>query len=239
MTGQSVTIYVLMLRSVTGRGRLIALGGLAAVAIGLAVVLRVADTTSRPTERAVELINAVGLSVVVPIGALVVASATLGQLREDATLVYLWLRPVGRGKIVTLAWAAALSVTAVAVAVPLVVASVVAGGGSEVAVATAVATSLGLATYCAVFTVLGMRLRNALLWGLLYVLLWEGVLAALGQGVNNLALRNYTRSLLANISDEPLRLADASSATAIVVLAVAGTLALALGRELLRRMDIQ
>lgn len=239
MSGQSATIYTLMLRSVTGRGRLLALAGLAAVAVGLAIVLRIADTDSRPAERAVELINTVGLSVVVPIGALVVASATLGQLREDATLVYLWLRPVGRGRIVTLAWAAAFSLTLVAVALPLVVASLVAGGGAGVAAATAAATGLGLAAYCAVFTVLGMRLRNALLWGLLYVLLWEGVLAALGQGVNNLALRNYTRSLLANISDESLRLADASNATAIVVLAAVGAIALVLGRALLRRMDVE
>lgn len=239
MSGQSATIYSLMLRSVTGRGRLLALAALAAVAIGLAVVLNVTESSSVPGERAVELINAIGLSVVVPIGALVVASATLGQLREDATMVYLWLRPVGRGRIVILAWAAALSATLALVAVPLVIASLAAGGGTDIALATAVAASLGLAAYCAVFTVLGMRLRNALLWGLLYVLLWEGVLAALGQGVNNLALRNYTRSLLSNISDEPLRLADASTATsAIVLLAVCGA-ALALGRGLLQRMDVE
>ncbi len=237
--GQSATIYTLMLRSVTGRGRLIALGGLAAVAVGLAVVLRTAETTTRADERAVELINALGLSIVVPIGALVVASATLGQLREDATLVYVWLRPVGRGRIVALAWAAAFTVTLGLVALPLVVAALAAGGGTGVALATGVAAVLGLAAYCAIFTVLGMRLRNALLWGLLYILLWEGVLAALGRGVNNLALRNYTRSLLSNISDESLRLADASSGTAAIVLLAVCGIAIGLGRWLLNRMDVE
>ena len=233
-----VTIYAVLLRSVTGRGRLLALGALAATAIALAIALRLADTGARPDEQATQLINAFGLSVVVPIGALVVASAILGQLREDRTMVYLWLRPVGRGQIVALAWAAALTVTLALVGLPLVVAAIAAGGGAAVALGTAVAATLGLAAYGALFTVLGMRLRNALLWGLVYVLLWEGVLAALGQGVNNLALRNYTRSLLSNIADEPLRLADASSGTAAAVLVIVSAVALVLGRVLLRRMDV-
>lgn len=233
------TLFRLMARSVLGRGRVLALGALGAVAIGLAIVLRLVDTGQTADKTAVDLINALGLAIILPIGALVVASATLGQMRDDATLVYVWLRPVGRGRIVIAAWAAAFLVTLVFVALPLVIASVVAGGGGAVAAGVLAASILGLAAYCALFTFLGLRFRNALLWGLLYVLLWEGVLAALGSGVNRLALRNYTRSLLSNISDVPLRLSDASTGTAVVVLVMVTAVALVIGRSLLRKMDIE
>ena len=37
-----------------------------------------------------------GLSLLIPVVALVFASAALGYLAEDGTLVYLWLRPLAR-----------------------------------------------------------------------------------------------------------------------------------------------
>ena len=42
------------------------------------------------------LVNDYGLTVLVPVVALVFSSSTLGDLVDDKTLVYIWLRPVNR-----------------------------------------------------------------------------------------------------------------------------------------------
>ncbi len=42
----------------------------------------------------------VGFGLVLPVVALVFGGAALGELREDKTLVYLWLRPMDRWPIV-------------------------------------------------------------------------------------------------------------------------------------------
>ena len=43
-----------------------------------------------------DLVNDYGFTVLVPVVALVFSSSTLGDLVDDRTLVYIWLRPVNR-----------------------------------------------------------------------------------------------------------------------------------------------
>ena len=57
-----------------------------------------------------------------PVTTLVFAAASLGDFREDGTLVYLWLRPVPRWQIIAAALGASITVTLPLVLVPLVVA---------------------------------------------------------------------------------------------------------------------
>ena len=60
----------------------------------------------------------------------------------------------------------------------------------------------------ALFVLLGLWVRRALLWGLAYILLWEGFVAIAGQNAQRLAIRSYTRSLLRDATGVDLFLAD-------------------------------
>ena len=82
------------------------------------------------------------------------------------------------------------------------------------------------------------RHRHALVIGLVYVFIWEAVLAAYLDGVRFLSVRRYTLALIHGL--DAGRLADAElaagAATIGVLLVLAGFTALAIRK--LRRMDI-
>ena len=71
--------------------------------------------------------------------------------------------------------------------------------------------------YGGIFTWLGLRVRRALVWGLAYILLWEGFVASAGKSASRLAVRAYTRSVLAQATGVDLKLANVSAFFAVTV----------------------
>ena len=230
------TIYRLQLRLLVTRARVLGMVGLGVLGLVVAAVLG-AEGPGTALAGA-RFVDTFGLSLLVPVATLVFASAALGDPVEDGTLVYLWLRPVRRSTIAVASAAAALTV-AWPVAVPLlVVASALTGGGGGLVVATAASATVAAVAYAAIFTALGLRSRRALVWGLLYVLVWEGFVAAASRSAGRLAVRSHARSLLADVADVRLRLADLSGPwTWLVPLAAAGV-ALVLTTRWLRTRDV-
>jgi ABC-2 type transport system permease protein len=217
--------------------RVLALGalGLVGVVVGLAIGL---GDTADPLAAGARLVNTFGLSLYAPVVTLVFASAALGEPVEDGTLAYLWLRPVPRWQVVAGAWLATLVVSGPLVVVSLVLASLATGGGSSLVVGTVASASLAVLAYSGLFCALGVLVRRPLVWGLAYILLWEGFVALAGAGAARLAVRSYTRSVLSDITDVPLRLADAGPVAAVVVPALVGLAGLAVATSRLRTMDV-
>jgi len=230
--------YRVVLRQLITRGRVAALLLVGAVVTVVAVAVGAADTTSDPTETGVRLISDLGFTTLVPIVALVFASAALGDLREDGTLVYLWLRPMDRWPVVVGAWLAALTVSLPLTLIPLTLSSAVVGSGSGLIGATVLAGIVGVVAYSAVFVLAGLMLKNAIVWGLGYVLIWEGIVAAFGSFAAKLAIRGYTRSILTAITDVDLDLGDLSLTIGVVMPLLAAGVALALASVRLRSMDV-
>ena len=230
--------YGIVLRQLITRGRVVALGMVGIVVVLVSALVGAADDRSDPVETGVRLISDLGFTTLVPIVALVFASAALGDMREDGTLVYLWLRPMDRWPIVVGAWLAAITVSLPLTLVPLVASSVALDGGSDLVVATAVAGVVGVLAYSALFVLVGLVLKNAIVWGLGYVLIWEGIVAAFGSFAARLAIRGYTRSIITSITEVDLDLGDLSLAAGILVPLVASVVALALGSYRLRVMDV-
>jgi ABC-2 type transport system permease protein len=159
-------------------------------------------------------------------------------MREDGTLVYLWLRPMDRWPIVVGAWLASITVSLPLTVVPLTVSAVAVDGGTDLVVATVVAGAVGVIAYSALFVLVGLVLKNAIVWGLGYVLIWEGIVAAFGSFAAKLAIRGYTRSILTAITDIDLDLGDLSLGAGVAVPLVASVVALALASIRLRVMDV-
>ena len=165
--------------------------GVVGVVIGLAVGL--GDVPDRSGPRT-NMINAFGLSLYAPVVTLVFASASLGDPAEDGTLVYLWLRPVpaladrrrhlpghphrraARSCWCRSGWRPSSRAPAT--------------GSSG---ARSLSATLAVVAYGGIFTWLGLRVRRALVWGLAYILLWEGFVASAGKSASRLAVRAYTR----------------------------------------------
>jgi ABC-2 type transport system permease protein len=232
-------LYRLFLASSVTRGRLVALGalGLVAVLVGVAIGNGGGARIDR-IDAWVRFTGTFGLALLAPVVALLLASATLGGPSEDGTLVYLWRRPVRRWRVALAAAMAALTVVAPLVVLPLTVGALVAGTDADVVIATALANSVAVVAYTGLFTWLGLRVRRALAWGLAYILIWEGFVAAAGAAASRLALRSYTRSILAELSGVSLRLSDTPVPVAVVVPVVVGVLAVWLTGRRLARTDV-
>jgi len=230
--------YRLLLRQLVTRGRLLALLAVGIAVAGVAWAVGASDEIDDPLEAAVQVISNLGFAALVPIVALVFASASLGDAREDGTLVYLWLRPIDRWPVVVGAWLAAITVSLPLTVVPLGVAALLSGGGVELLGATTLAAVVGVVAYSALFVLLGLLVKNSIVWGLGYVLVWEGIVAAFGSFAAKLAIRGYTRSILTSITDVDLDLGDLPLAAGVVVPLLAAVAALALGARRLRDMDV-
>ncbi len=220
-----------------GRGRLIGLAALGAVAVLLGANLS-ADAAGGPLEQGAALVSAYGLSLLVPVVTLVFASSVLGDPSEDGTLVYLWLQPVPRWHLVLIALGAALTLALPLTVVPLALAAAATGGGLRLVTATVVSCSIGVVAYAGVFAWLGLRVRRALLWGVLYVLVWEGFVARAGDTVAVLALRTSTRSVLGHLSGTTTAGAESSLVVSVAILLLAGTGGFALAVRRLTRQEV-
>src|SRR5207249_7501842 len=128
-------------------------------------------------------------------------SAVLGDLVEDGTLVYVWLKPVARWRLVFAAFLATCVVALPVSMVPAVIASAITGTGSGLAAGAAVSTAAATIAYCSIFLWVGLLVRRALVWGLAYVLIWEHAVAHNARGAARLAVFGYSPSLLARIAD--------------------------------------
>jgi ABC-2 type transport system permease protein len=213
------TVFRLVLRTQVTRGRAAALGALGLLAVVLAIAVRV-DANNHHTTGAsgmFDVIDGLGLGVLAPVTSLVLASAALGDLAEDRTLVYVWLRPLARWKLALGALLATLAVALPFVIVPLMIATLVGDGGGDLLGAAVVSGAFAVIGYGALFLGLGLRVRRALIWGLAYVLIWEGAVARAARGAARLSVQVYARSLLAEIAKHAPPLQAASVGAAIIV----------------------
>ena len=231
------TIYRVTLKMQATRPRLIALGLLGVVGVLIGLAIGVGDVRD-PLNAGTNMINAFGLSLYAPVVTLVFASASLGDPTEDGTLVYFWLRPVPRSQIVAATYLATLTVALPLVLVTLGLAAVLTGAGGGLVWGTLASATLAVIAYGGIFTWLGLRVRRALVWGLAYILLWEGFVASAGRSAARLAVRAYTRSVLHDATGVDLKLATVSSAYAVIVPVVIAAVATAATVRRLRRTEV-
>jgi ABC-2 type transport system permease protein len=169
---------------------------------------------------------------------LVFASAALGDFIEDGTMVYLWLRPVSRWKLAVASAAASFTVVLPLVLVPLAVAAAATGKGGDLVIGTIVSATVGIAAYTGLFVTLGVRVKRSLLWGLIYIFIWEGFVARAGETASRLAICSYTRSILSNATGYELELADVSTAFSYIVPIAVLLLSLAYASHRLQVQDV-
>ena len=232
------------LRQLTGRWRLALIFLLAALPVGLAVIVFLAARDADDFDEIFINILLDGMLVagILPIVTMALSTAAFGNELEDRTLSYLVLKPVSRW------WIALPKVLAsIAISGPLLIASGVAAallgfdGSLRAALAVGMAILAGVAAYAAIFTWLGLLTNRAIAFALIYVLLWEGVIGSYIQGVDYLSVRGYTLAIMYGINEAGFE--ELSSRViefpAGIVGAVAVTVVfLSLVVRRLRRMDV-
>ena len=233
-------LFRLSLRQLTGKWRLLLLVLLAALPVGLAVLVTLSlgeDETSNE-EFVDTLLDALLIGGVMPIISLVLATALFGNEVEDQTLNYLTLRPVPRYQIVVAKLAAALVIGLPLIVLSGVIAAWLGAGsiGSNIAVldsppraiaAIGLALFLGSVAYTSLFTWAGLMSTRALPYALVYVVLWEGVVSSFLGGIRYLSVRGYTLGLVHGLDD--VSFADLSSRAIEFSAALVGVAAVTIG----------
>ena len=234
----SLAAFRLHLRLLVTRPRMAALGLLGLIAILVGVGLRFGSEIDPARDTYDALLSTYCLSVLAPVTSLVFASAVFGDLVEDGTLVYLWLKPVARWRLVLAGYLAACVIALPVTVFPATVAAAITGTGSGLAAGAAISSAAATLAYCAIFLWIGLLVRRALVWGLAYVLIWEHAVAHNARGAARLAVFGYSQSLLARVADRAPPKFGVGWITAVVVLTVIVALSLALAGRLLSRAEV-
>ena len=243
-------VYRVLLRQLLTRGRVAALLVIGAVVVLLGWLvgrasppeefppLSAAEVALEELEAGVFVVSLIGFTLLVPIVALVFAGASLGDTREDGTLVYLWLRPMPRSGVVTGAWLAAITVSLPLTLIPMTATAVLLDAGSDLVAAAVIATIVGILAYSAIFVLLGLVVKNPIVWGLGYILIWEGLVASFGSAAAKVAVRGYLSSILTDRTGVDIELGNLSQAAGIVVPLVVAAVALVLATFRLNNLEV-
>ncbi|ASW57434.1 ABC transporter permease subunit [Plantactinospora sp. KBS50] len=197
----NATIAWITARGLFGRRRFLLLLPLPALLVLLAVLARTAGVD--PGQWAPPVLIGLGLAVVLPVVALIVGTGVLGSEIEDGTIVHILTKPIPRWQVILPKLAVASGVTAITVAIPLYVGGVLADS-VRLGLALAAAGAVGAVAYSAVFLALSLLTRRPVLLGLVYVLIWEGLLTNLVSGTAVLSIQQYVLTITDRLAPSEL-----------------------------------
>jgi len=218
------TVAYITMRGLFGRRRALLLLPLPLLLVGLALICRAYDVDPQQWGQAVVL--GLGLAVVLPVIALIVGTGVLGSEVDDGTIVHILTKPLPRRDIILAKLLVAAGVSAVASAVPLFLAGLMADG-VRFGLALSVAAAAGALAYSALFLLLSLVTRRPVLLGLVYILVWEGLLGRFVSGTRVLSIEQYVITIADKIAPTGMLDAKVSLTVALVMttlFAIGGTL---------------
>jgi ABC-2 type transport system permease protein len=199
-------LFVLTLRQHARGRRLLVLSLLFALPSVLAAVVSLLARRPPPAD-ALEFAFVFNLipHTLAPLTALLYAAGMIRDEAEEQTLTYLLLRPLPRSALYVVKLLATLLVTCLLTGVftGVTVATIAATTSEPVglemvrrALTTAGALALAQVGYCGLFGALGLVMRRALLAGVAYIILFEGLLASFDTVARRLTVMYYFRVLI-------------------------------------------
>ena len=193
------TIVRLTMRQILGQRRSILMILFAILPILLAWLYTFENDTIGTREwTAKDALAGIVLGLVMPFTALVFGTAALGQEFEDGTAVYLLAKPIPRSTIVLskllVAWLATAAVVVLST-VPTALIGLSGEPADGIVTGFVVGGILGSLAYCAAFLWLSIATSRALIVGLLYVFIWEGIVVSLFNGVKFLSVAEYAQGI--------------------------------------------
>ncbi|BAJ29861.1 MULTISPECIES: ABC transporter permease subunit [Kitasatospora] len=223
----NTTVARLTARGLFGRRRVLILLAVPVLLLAISVVARNSDLDR--LDLAHNLLGNLALGTLVPITGLIVGTGVIATEIEDGSIVYLLAKPLPRWKIVTTKLAVAIGSTWLLAAVPTFVAGLVLyGGGDRVALGYGVGALAAGAAYSALFLLLGVVTRHAVIAGLAYALIWESLIGNYVEGARTFSIQQWGLSLTKAVAADGTVIAPVGLPTAIWLLAIVGIGATAL-----------
>jgi ABC-2 type transport system permease protein len=240
MSGQiNGVVLRLTLRATLSRKRAILFAIPAVILIGLSALL---TETAQGNSWQPVLLGTFGYTVILALTALLVGGSVLGAEIEDGSIVHLLATPVSRRSVVLTKYLLAVALTILFAAVPEYLAGAIASGaGSKLAIGLFVGALAGSVVYNALFLMMTAAFSpgRALALGLLYVLIWEALLANLVPGVGLLSAGHYSLAIANSIAHNGALHANLTTGTAVGMGLVVTVAALVLAVQRLSAFSIK
>ncbi|MFI2618884.1 ABC transporter permease [Streptomyces sp. NPDC018584] len=218
------TVARLTYRALLGRRRALILFALPVLLIVIAGAVR--GFSGADDQVAVDVLGGFALATMVPIIGVIAGTGAIGPEIDDGSVVYLLSKPVKRPTIIFTKLIVAIAVTMAFSAIPTFIAGMILNGnGQQIAVAYTIAALVASITYAAIFLLLGTITRHAVVFGLVYALVWEALFGSLVVGARTLSVQQWSLAVAQKVGDGDLITSDVglSTATALLVVVTAAT----------------
>jgi ABC-2 type transport system permease protein len=187
----NTTVARLTVRAMLGRRRALLLFILPVVLLGIAVLARALAGAEPDLAR--DLLGPFAMGTLLPLLALITGTGVIGSEIDDGTIVYVLAKPISRSSIVLAKLAVAIGIVLVFGTLPILLAGLITAdqlGGP--AYAYTVASVLAGIGYCATFLLLAIVTRHAVVFGLLYAVVWETTIAQTVPGVQAASIQQWS-----------------------------------------------
>lgn len=198
----NATIARLTMATLFGHRRGLLLFILPGVLLALSVLL--ALTVDDTNDFSVALLQMFGLAVIVPLVSLLAATGALASEIDDGSIVYLLSKPIKRSTIILTKALVAIAVIFLLGAVPMFLAGLVLDVHDlQTAVAFGIGSLVAGIAYTGIFIALSVMSGNAVTIGLIYALLWEGVMGQYVDGAKALSIQQWSLAVIQKLTDSP------------------------------------
>jgi ABC-2 type transport system permease protein len=246
----NATVAALTRRSLLGRKRTVVLTLLPLALLALCVLARVLGGLDAEIESelggtlAPDLLGAFGIAILMPLLGLVAGTGAIGPEIDDGSIVYLLAKPLDRYSIVVTKLAVAIGVVVVFGVLPVLLAGVVLTGEvGVVAVSFAVGALAAGVAYAAVFLLLAVLTRNAVVIGLIYALIWESLVGGLVPGAQALSIQQWSLAVTQQVLGDSAAVVGLDAAvgfgTGLVLLVVVTVVATAVAGRRLQTLRLE
>jgi len=194
----NATVAQLTLRGLLGRRRALLLLTMPALLIGLSAIVRA--LAGQDDEVTARVAGGLGVALFVPLLGVIAGTGAIGPEIDDGSIVYLLAKPLSRHSIATTKALVAMTVIVLFAAVPAFVAALLMSGtDNDIAVGLGVGAACGGVAYGALFLLLAVVTRSAVLVGLIYALIWETLVGSFVPGARTLSIAQWSASITEKI----------------------------------------
>ncbi|MEV5413872.1 ABC transporter permease subunit [Thermopolyspora sp. NPDC052614] len=224
-------------RAMLGRRRVLLLVLLPLSLIGVAVLLRVIGDVGE--RGAVTLMQSFAIGTMLPLLGLIAGTGVIAPEIDDGTILHLLSKPIPRPVIAYTKFAVATSLLVVFGAVPTFLAAyLLVRGEAGIAYGFALGALVGGVAYAAVFLLMGVLTRHAVTIGIIYALVWEGLVGSFVPGARTFSIQQWAQSVADQISTSAFLKTDVSLSFAVPAMIVVTVGAVVWAGQRLRSLSL-
>ncbi|GAB1823072.1 ABC transporter permease [Herbidospora sp. RD11066] len=170
---------------------------------------------------AVELMSTFAIGTMLPLLGLIAGTGVIAPEIEDGTIIHLMSKPISRPVIAFTKYLVAASLMVGFSVIPTYIAAyVLIGSESGIAAGFALGSLFAGIAYAAVFFLLGVVSRHAVTIGVIYALVWEGLIGGYVPGARRFSIQQWAQSIADQVTTSAFMKSEVALSFAVPAMAI-------------------